>query len=222
VIAPLAIDAASAYPSAMPLPGQPGVFGIGLGRTGTTSLTLALIELGYRAVHYPFPDRILDGELGLLDPFDAATDTPIAAVFPSLDARHPGSRFIHTTRAVEPWLRSARKFWERMPTFLDERGMRTARRVSLEVYGCPEFDERTYRRAHAQHDRRVRAYFADRPDDLLTIDLTAGGGWPELCAFLGKPVPDGPFPVANQDPARATDAMHLNEYWAAPDPPPGA
>ena len=45
-----------------------------------------------------------------------------------------------------------------------------------------------------EHERRVRAYFADRPDDLLVIDISAGEGWEALCPFLGVPVPDKPFP----------------------------
>ncbi len=179
---------------------SPKILGIGLGRTGTTSLHHALERLGYRSIHYPFPDAILAGHLHLLDGFDAACDTPIAAVFPRLDARYPGSRFIYTVRAVDPWIESARRFWERMPSFLDRRAMETASRVSMEVYGAPRFDERAYRRAHAQHDRRVRAYFEGRERDLLTLDITAGDGWDTLCPFLDQPIPGAPFPHANTNP----------------------
>lgn len=33
--------------------------------------------------------------------------------------------------------------------------------------------------------------------NFLAYDLTAGEGWAPLCAFLGKPVPDRPFPRSN-------------------------
>ncbi|MYB38989.1 MAG: hypothetical protein F4Y26_16720 [Gammaproteobacteria bacterium] len=34
--------------------------------------------------------------------------------------------------------------------------------------------------------------------DLLVLDFERGDGWPELCAFLGEPVPDTPFPHVNR------------------------
>ena len=40
-------------------------------------------------------------------------------------------------------------------------------------------------------------HFKNRPDDLLVVDFTQNSGWNELCAFLGHPVPDAPFPHAN-------------------------
>jgi hypothetical protein len=33
---------------------------------------------------------------------------------------------------------------------------------------------------------------------LLVFDLPRGDGWEELCAFLGHPIPDEPFPHANR------------------------
>jgi len=33
-----------------------------------------------------------------------------------------------------------------------------------------------------------------RPDDLLVMDIPAGDGWEQLCAFLALPEPDAPFP----------------------------
>ena len=44
---------------------------------------------------------------------------------------------------------------------------------------------------------RSARYFADRPGDLLEIDISRGGGWEPLCAFLGEPVPDVAFPRSN-------------------------
>src|SRR5207237_3908 len=46
------------------------VFGIGLSRTGTTSLTRALELLGYRAKHYPTAESHFEE-------YDALTDTPV-------------------------------------------------------------------------------------------------------------------------------------------------
>ena len=48
-----------------------------------------------------------------------------------------------------------------------------------------------------RHEAEVRRYFADRPSDLLVLDVTAAG-WEPLCEFLGLPVPDEPYPHTNR------------------------
>ena len=51
---------------------------------------------------------------------------------------------------------------------------------------------------HLERYREVRAYFADRKDDLLIMSITAGEGWEKLCPFLGMPIPEVPFPRVNR------------------------
>ena len=68
------------------------VWGIGLTRTGTTSLNRALQILGYAAVHYPTIYTLLH------EPLEAATDEPVAVTYKYLD--YPLSRFeVHRDRA---------------------------------------------------------------------------------------------------------------------------
>ena len=64
-------------------------------------------------------------------------------------------------------------------------------------FGDPVGHEDVYRKRYDEHNADVRAYFAQRPDDLLVIDVTAGDGWDRLCPFLGVDVPDAPFPHRN-------------------------
>ena len=49
-------------------------------------------------------------------------------------------------------------------------------------------------RETGKHNAAVMAHFANRPKDLLIMDMSAGHGWKELCAFLGDPVPEGEYP----------------------------
>src|SRR6185503_19618665 len=98
------------------------IFGIGLSKTGTTSLYAALHELGYRSATYGHM-----AELGLSDWFrgdfttdylagyDAVTDLPIGVFYAQLDMRYPGSKFILTVRDVESWLVSAKTQFSRNP-----------------------------------------------------------------------------------------------------------
>ena len=68
------------------------VFGIGLSKTGTTSLAHALEILGYRTKDYPGVTNYVPGALSTLDPVvvdtdDALTDTPIPSLYKAWDAR---------------------------------------------------------------------------------------------------------------------------------------
>jgi hypothetical protein len=45
--------------------------------------------------------------------------------------------------------------------------------------------------------RDVNEYFSGREDDILYLDICGGEGWESLCKFLGKEVPDIPFPSKN-------------------------
>lgn len=36
------------------------------------------------------------------------------------------------------------------------------------------------------------------PERLLVMDIAAGDGWEKLCPFLGREVPDAPFPWRNR------------------------
>jgi hypothetical protein len=57
-----------------------------------------------------------------------------------------------------------------------------------------QFSLERHRYVVETHQRNVLWYFQDRPSDLLMFDLCGGDGWEKLCSFLGKPIPDQPFP----------------------------
>ncbi len=105
---------------------RPKVFGIGLSRTGTTSLTHALTIMDYRTNHFPHDDEfrrevtdyLEQGgdrlELSVLNEYDALTDLPICCIYEGLDRAYPGSKFILTVRDKETWLASAQRLWEQV------------------------------------------------------------------------------------------------------------
>jgi hypothetical protein len=165
------------------------IIGVGLSKTATSSLARALGSLGYEVAHYP-------RDLSVLDRCDGGCDITVAERFDELDRKYPGSRFIYTTRDLGDWLESCRIHFNFRGVDEDP----FAREVRRRVYGTEGFDEDRFRDTWATHDARVRTYFADRPGDLLEIDICAGEGWEALCSFLGHPVPDRPFPRANVRP----------------------
>jgi hypothetical protein len=192
--------------SGLPVTGR--VFGIGLSRTGTTSLTRALTILGYRSLHYPDDERtreeilaFLSGRgslrLSILERFDAVTDTPVCATFEALDAAYPGSRFILTTREKQAWLDSCRRYWaDWIEPIMREPGPAAAYMSAIHerLYGTAGFDPDRFSAADDDYLRRVREHFRDRPADLLTVDICGGDGWGPLCAFLNVPTPGTEFP----------------------------
>lgn len=163
------------------------IFGIGLSRTGTTSLTKALRILGFSAIHFPT-------SMTQIENHEAATDTAVANIYRDLDARYPGSKFIFTERSREEWLLSCERYWalnqNNRSQFVDH--LHTA------IYGTIEFDREAFSKAYDNHESLVREYFSTRPTDLLFVDVCASGDpWPELCPFLGVEVPMVPFPHHN-------------------------
>jgi hypothetical protein len=191
------------------------IFGIGLSRTGSTSLTEALSILGYRAIHFPadvvtrreysdfFDDPSDTLKLSLLDRYDAVTDTPLPRVYRELDRGYPGSKFIWTIRDKESWLKSCELWWHRSVTPFIENDhakmlgpfMGLAGRVT---YGTAEFDADLFSHAYDEHMEEVPHYFLGRDRDLLPLEICAGQGWSELAPFLGVAGPDVPFPHCNE------------------------
>jgi hypothetical protein len=173
------------------------VFGIGLSRTGTRSLAVALQRLGFAAVHFPSDpvtfDQLTRGDLRLriLERFDAVTDTPVVPYYAQLDALFPGSRFILTVRDREAWLSSCERLW-RHTAAVQARPFH--RFINTAVYGTWDFAAERFAYVEARHRAEVHRHFAGRPGALLELDLTAGAGWGPLCAFLERPVPAEPFP----------------------------
>jgi Sulfotransferase domain len=167
----------------------PKVWGIGLARTGTTTLCEVFRRLGYqRVLHNPhFP---------LLENADAAADNECALFYRYLDYRFPGSKFVLTTRTLPEWLKSIRLVLERYPVRSREENVAVFRRMTL--YGTVSFDELKMTRTYLRHHADVRHYFRDRAYDLLEVDFTRGDGWERICAFLDLPVPNEPFPYLNR------------------------
>jgi Sulfotransferase domain len=163
------------------------VFGIGLSRTGTTSLTVALAHLGFRSYHFPRSREMIEG-------LDAATDTPVAAWFRELDAAYPGSRFILTLRDLPGWLESCRALWNSSVHLFDD----FTCEIHRQLYGREDFDPATFATAYLRHQEQVQRYFAGRDRDLLLMDICAGEGWDRLCPFLDIDPPATPFPYLNK------------------------
>jgi hypothetical protein len=185
---------------------RPRVFCIGWHKTGTTTLGLALVQLGYSVVGcrldmvHPLRRGDLNAVLDTAGEYDAVQDVPWAALFKELDERYPGSRFILTQREESSWLKSARRHFGDAYVPLHE---------WLYGEGVLQGHETLYLERFRRHDREVREYFRGREEDLLIMDLQAGDSWDALCGFLGHDRPNRLFPHANKGPHSYTTRDRL-------------
>jgi hypothetical protein len=187
------------------------IFGIGLSRTGTTSLAKALAMLGYKSIHARGAHHI--------EMYEASTDVPVAARYRQLDKRYPNSRFILTVRDMESWLESCRQHYESYNPF-ELRNFKQATEYAFcrgVLYGIDDFEPEVFRAAYKRFVDGVHEYFRDRPHDLLELNIVAGEGFEKLCPFLGKPVLATPFPKSNESkpPPQQSDLKQARTATAA-------
>ena len=167
----------------------PHCWGIGLARTGNTSLCAALERLGYGPVRQ-------DPAFEALRALHGGSGNTVVLHFKYLDYLFPGSRFVLTTRSLTTWLSSMEHAHRTNPRPIDGEHERIARRMA--IYETVGYEPQTLAGAFARHDAEVRRYFARRPGDLLVLDIAGGEGWDRLCPFLGVARPADAFPALNR------------------------
>jgi hypothetical protein len=190
------------------------VIGVGVGRTGTYSLKLALNELGFGPCHHmeevakDLPVQLslwqaaLEGRAdwaAIYDGYESAVDWPTARFFRELHAAYPEARFILSHRSPRSW---AESFGETIYKLISESDqapehlqewLAMAREV-IHQTGIPAgADVAGLEAAFSAHAEAVKA--AIPADRLLVYEIKEG--WGPLCAFLGVPASDAPFPRTN-------------------------
>lgn len=175
------------------------IIGIGLNKTGTTTLGVCFKFWGFN--HISFCETAfnlyINGDyeslLGLVGRYDSFEDWPWPMIYNDIDKKYPGSKFILTVRKdSDIWYQS-----------LCEHAKRTGpTKYRMKIYGyeMPNEYEREHIQFYENHNKSVREYFKDRPQDLLEVCWETGDGWRELAEFLNLDIPRIPFPHANKSP----------------------
>ncbi|HCT41986.1 MAG TPA: hypothetical protein DF427_12720 [Moraxellaceae bacterium] len=130
-----------------------------------------------------------------------------------LDQAFPGSKFILTLRDdAEQWYQSVTRFHGKLfgqngntPTADDLRNADYVRKGfmynTVKVHGTPEHDpyNKEIMIAHYErYNRDVIAYFSNRPDDLLIINVAEPGAYQHFVSFLGVQSSATDFPWENR------------------------
>lgn len=196
------------------------VIGAGFGRTGTTSLKLALERLGFGPCHHmqevlhrpedmPTWERAARGEKidwsTFMRPWGSSCDFPSALYYRELMAVFPDAKLILTTRDPGSWYASMSEtivpMFNRFPNRLVLRRLpvvgwpyRTMKGTYVQLDIIDRFAEREH--VLARYDAHIAEVKRTVPADRLLV-FEAKQGWGPLCEFLGVPVPDEPFPRAN-------------------------
>lgn len=167
------------------------VFGIGLTRTGTTSLAQAMQVLGYNSLHTP--TNIQD-----FWTHDYTGDHFTTCRYKFLDHVFPDAKFIVTTRDIQSWLKSNQIYFNEV---VDEDSNGNIRvdlaELRFNLYGSIVYDTSSFVRSFYKHMSDIMEHFKGRLDKVLFINICAGQGWGTLCPFLEKEIPDNNFPYMN-------------------------
>lgn len=164
------------------------IFGIGLSKTGTTSLTTALNILGLNIVHFPSVTDFFE----IIKTTDGATDTPAAMYYRTLYEIYPDAKFILTIREENSWVKSARAEFENRPARTEE--IQLLRRT---LYSSDTWDEEKYLSSYKNYNEEVLQFFADKKEKLLVLDIFFEDSWNKICEFLNLTPPGLNFPHMN-------------------------
>lgn len=176
------------------------IFGIGLNKTGTTSLGIALEILGYtNHVSYDL-NLIKDWKSGKFNKIHEVGDSnnnfedwPWPLMYKRLYLRYPNAKFILTTRlSPEVWFRSLEKHAEKT-------GPTIARKLIYKYY-LPTENKKAHIEFYKQHNNQVKAFFEKKDTNkFISICWEKGDSWRKLCGFLNLNIPNSiPFPHLNK------------------------
>ena len=152
---------------------------------------------------------------GILGDYEATVDWPACTFYEELMNQNPGAKVLLSVRDPESWYESTRATVYELSKLLDSSTL--ARLVfglsSLLVFGGfaggrsslvndiiwqgtfhGHFEDKAYAiEVYNQHNDEVKRRVP--PERLLVYEVKEG--WEPLCAFLGVPVPEEPFPRLN-------------------------
>jgi hypothetical protein len=175
------------------------VFGIGLNKTGTTTLASVLQKaVGGRHVSMnrealkQWRNSEYDKIYKLVDAIDTFEDLPWPLMYKELYARYNDAKFILTIRkSSDVWFDSLNKHTEK----------KRSSESNFLAYGYeyPGEYREYFISFYEKHNQEVKDFFAkNAPEKLLTVCWEDGDGWDKICRFLGVEIVTDEFPHRNK------------------------
>ena len=190
------------------------VFGIGLNKTGTSSLKRALITLGYNhctmrgQMTYKFFNNNFNQIFKTVEEFDSFEDWPWPLMY-----RQVFEKYGETARYVLTRRRSADAWLESLKAHTLITNPYNNPRKKIFGFDYPHGAEARHIAFYESHLAEVRKYFADQgaAHVLCEVCWEDGDGWVEICDFLEEPLPDIPFPHVNRRTLAPKDGDRVKE-----------
>lgn len=203
---------------------KPKIFGIGNNKTGTTSLKMAMEDLGYKIgdqrkaelLHQEWAQRNFKPIIEYCKTAEFFQDFPFSKsfTFVALDQAFPKSKFILTVRDnPEQWYKSITKFhaklWGKDGIIPTKEDLQNATYIykghpwnmNRLNYTAPEsnpYQKDILIQSYVDYNNSVIEYFRHRPEDLLVLNVAERGAYRKLCEFLNQPVTQEEFPWENK------------------------
>lgn len=204
--------------------GKTKYFCIGRNKTGTTSLKVAFMDLGYPVgdqekaeilTHECYFNNNFDPIIKYCDSAQVFQDVPFSYpdTYKYLDAAFPNSKFILSTRDdAEQWYNSITRFHAKrfgldgaIPTVVDlnkaDHHQDKFMYNTVKVHKTPDndpYNKEIMISHYNQYNEDVINYFKDRPDDLLVLNLAEPGAYLKFIKFLGCESERESFPWENR------------------------
>ncbi|MCO5229639.1 MAG: hypothetical protein M9958_00645 [Chitinophagales bacterium] len=203
------------------------VIGAGFGRTGTKSLQEALEILGYNKSYHMVtlftnPDdikywedaaqeRVVDWD-SLFNGYEAVVDFPGSLFYKELLKKYPESKIILTVRDAEKWYESTystiysfspdliKKIQLALTAIFSKRARNLLRVVKLNNL---TIWKNLFKERFKDRDFAIEIFNSHTEDTIKYVPahqllvFKVEDGWEPLCRFLDKPIPNIPFPKAN-------------------------
>ncbi|WP_445945683.1 sulfotransferase [Shewanella sp.] len=170
------------------------IFIIGLPRTGTTSISVALLEMGLKVAHTAFTKKAFEMA-------DAISDAPCFSDYVHLDALFPNAKFIYLTRDMAKWVPSMTMLLEKMAPHLEPKTGKfnpILKRSFHHTFSLTfPLTEDELINCYLRHEQAVFSYFKGR-NDFISIDISESGSLLKIKQFLGlKAQGETDFPKLN-------------------------
>jgi hypothetical protein len=202
------------------------IIGAGLGRTGTTSLKIALEELLSGRCYHMFEVRERADDPGVwgdayegkpppweafFEGYVAAVDWPSAPFWRELSEVYPDAPILLSVRDADSWWKSvSNTIFVALATYFapdaPDDGWTRMGRGMMTSFTPGWQDESAAKAAFLAYNDRVRA---TAPAGRL-VEWSPADGWDPICAALGVAAPDRPFPHENTT-AQARASLGLDQ-----------
>ncbi|CAM3221737.1 sulfotransferase [Shewanella pealeana] len=173
------------------------VFIIGLPRTGTTSISVAMLDYGFKVAHTAYTQQAFNLA-------DIVSDAPCFSDYQQLDKLFPDAKFVYLERELSLWIPSMQMLINKMKVELDLKTgtfnpvLKRSFNHTFMLDKTDNPDEPAHlEKCYLDHKQQVLHYFADR-DDFIRINISHEESLGQLLTFLGLEVDGSPqFPHLN-------------------------